>query len=250
MKTLRTPDDRFADLPGYDFEPHYADVADSDGGALRVHYLRRGGPVGTRGAPPARRAVLVLPVPHHDPRPDRGRAAGRRARPGRLRTLGQAHRAGRLHVRPARRVDARAPLRPPRPARGHAGLPGLGRADRAAPGGGAPGPLRPGGRGQHVPSHRGHQPGRGLLRLAALLAGGRAVPDRGHRPGWVCQAGVPRGGGGLRRAVPRRVVQGRGPGLPHAGAVPPRRPRPRRQRRRLGGPGRLRPPLPVRLQRR
>src|ERR1700678_1379800 len=42
MHALRTPDDRFADLPGYDFSPHYADVADSEGGTLRVHYLREG----------------------------------------------------------------------------------------------------------------------------------------------------------------------------------------------------------------
>jgi len=44
MKTLRTPDDRFANLPGYDFEPHYAEVADGEGGTLRVHYLREGDP--------------------------------------------------------------------------------------------------------------------------------------------------------------------------------------------------------------
>ena len=42
MHTLRTPDDRFADLPGYPFEPHYADIADGDGGTLRVHYLDEG----------------------------------------------------------------------------------------------------------------------------------------------------------------------------------------------------------------
>jgi haloalkane dehalogenase len=47
MKTLRTPDESFADLPGFDFEPHYADIADGDGGTLRVHYLREGDP----GAP-------------------------------------------------------------------------------------------------------------------------------------------------------------------------------------------------------
>jgi haloalkane dehalogenase len=42
MKTLRTPDDRFANLPGYDFAPHYAEVPDTDGGTLRVHYLDEG----------------------------------------------------------------------------------------------------------------------------------------------------------------------------------------------------------------
>ena len=35
---LRTPDERFSDLPGYPFEPHYADV---DGG-IRVHYVDEG----------------------------------------------------------------------------------------------------------------------------------------------------------------------------------------------------------------
>ena len=42
MQALRTTDDRFAGLPGYDFAPHYAEVADSEGGMLRVHYLREG----------------------------------------------------------------------------------------------------------------------------------------------------------------------------------------------------------------
>jgi len=46
MKTLRTPDERFADLPGFAFQPHYADIADGDGGTLRVHYLREGDPGG------------------------------------------------------------------------------------------------------------------------------------------------------------------------------------------------------------
>src|SRR3954468_5431058 len=39
MKTLRTPDEQFVDLPGFDFEPHYVDIDDGDGGRLRVHYL-------------------------------------------------------------------------------------------------------------------------------------------------------------------------------------------------------------------
>ena len=44
MKTLRTPDQRFVGLPGYDFAPTYADIADSEGGTLRVHYVREGDP--------------------------------------------------------------------------------------------------------------------------------------------------------------------------------------------------------------
>jgi haloalkane dehalogenase len=42
VQTLRTPDDRFTGLPGYDFEPHYVEVADGEGGSLRVHYLDEG----------------------------------------------------------------------------------------------------------------------------------------------------------------------------------------------------------------
>jgi haloalkane dehalogenase len=42
VNVLRTPDERFADLPGYPFEPHYLDVPDGDGGTLRVHYLDEG----------------------------------------------------------------------------------------------------------------------------------------------------------------------------------------------------------------
>jgi haloalkane dehalogenase len=37
MDVLRTPDERFAALPDYDFAPHYADV-----GGLRMHYLDEG----------------------------------------------------------------------------------------------------------------------------------------------------------------------------------------------------------------
>jgi haloalkane dehalogenase len=44
MKTLRTPDDCFADLPGFDFAPHYDEVDDGDGGTVRVHYLHEGDP--------------------------------------------------------------------------------------------------------------------------------------------------------------------------------------------------------------
>ncbi|MGB0114721.1 MAG: haloalkane dehalogenase [Ilumatobacteraceae bacterium] len=42
MKTLRTPDERFTDLPDYPFEPQYAEIPDGDGGTLRVHYLDEG----------------------------------------------------------------------------------------------------------------------------------------------------------------------------------------------------------------
>ena len=44
METVRTPDERFADLPGFPFEPHYAEIPDGEGGSLRVHYLDEGPP--------------------------------------------------------------------------------------------------------------------------------------------------------------------------------------------------------------
>ena len=47
VEALRTPDDRFADLPGWTFEPHYVEV---DG--LRVHYVDEG--------PPTAAPVLLL----------------------------------------------------------------------------------------------------------------------------------------------------------------------------------------------
>src|SRR5213078_2371350 len=44
VDAVRTPDERFAGLPGYPFPPHYVDVADGDGdgGMLREHHLDEG----------------------------------------------------------------------------------------------------------------------------------------------------------------------------------------------------------------
>ncbi len=42
MKTLRTPDERFADLPDFPYAPHYVSIDDGEGGELRVHYLDEG----------------------------------------------------------------------------------------------------------------------------------------------------------------------------------------------------------------
>ncbi len=52
MDRLRTPDERFDDLPGYPFAPHYVDVPSGNGEPLRVHYIDEGAP----DAPP----VLLL----------------------------------------------------------------------------------------------------------------------------------------------------------------------------------------------
>ncbi len=42
MRTLRTPDDRFADLPGFGYEPRHADVPDGTGGTLRMAWVAAG----------------------------------------------------------------------------------------------------------------------------------------------------------------------------------------------------------------
>jgi len=52
VKVLRTPDERFADLPGCPFAPRYVEIASGDGGRLRVHFVDEG----PRGADP----VLLL----------------------------------------------------------------------------------------------------------------------------------------------------------------------------------------------
>ena len=52
MKTLRTPEARFADLAGYPFAPNYVEVPDGEGGSLRMHYVDEG--------PPGAEPVLLL----------------------------------------------------------------------------------------------------------------------------------------------------------------------------------------------
>jgi len=42
MKYVRTPDERFANLPGYPFAPRYVNIPDGDGGILRLHYIDEG----------------------------------------------------------------------------------------------------------------------------------------------------------------------------------------------------------------
>lgn len=48
MKVLRTPDDRFENLPDYDFEPHYTTITDSEGHEIRIHHIEEG----PKDAPP------------------------------------------------------------------------------------------------------------------------------------------------------------------------------------------------------
>ncbi len=42
MKTLRTPEEQFENLPELPCSPNYVEVADGEGGVLRIHYLDEG----------------------------------------------------------------------------------------------------------------------------------------------------------------------------------------------------------------
>jgi haloalkane dehalogenase len=42
METLRTPDERFGDLPGFAYEPQYGEAPDGDGGTLRMAWVEAG----------------------------------------------------------------------------------------------------------------------------------------------------------------------------------------------------------------
>lgn len=42
MRILRTPEERFADLPDFGWEPRYGDVPDQEGGTLRMAYAEAG----------------------------------------------------------------------------------------------------------------------------------------------------------------------------------------------------------------
>lgn len=42
MRVLRTPDDRFDELPDFPFEPGYAELPDGEGGTLRMAYVEAG----------------------------------------------------------------------------------------------------------------------------------------------------------------------------------------------------------------
>ncbi len=53
METLRTPDDRFPGLADWPYAPHYTEIDDLDGGRLRVHWVDEGGRA-------TRRRVLLL----------------------------------------------------------------------------------------------------------------------------------------------------------------------------------------------
>jgi len=42
MRILRTPDERFENLPEFPWEPHYMTVRDDDGTDIRIHFVDEG----------------------------------------------------------------------------------------------------------------------------------------------------------------------------------------------------------------
>ena len=194
-----------------------------DGGTLRVHYLDEG-PRRTGRAVDARRAVVVLPLPQDDPgaRPTPGCAPSRPTSsasvaptsrrsgpttPTRATSSGCAPRCSTRSTSATSRSSCQdwgglIGLRlvgehPDRFARVVAANTFLPTGDRAA--------------------------GRGVPRLAALLADGRGLPRRRHRQRRLHDRRSPRRRRRLRRAVPRRDLQGGRAPVPDARADHARR---------------------------
>ena len=179
VKVLRTPDERFAELPDFPFEPHYVEIGRRDPRALP----RRGTGRRRARAADARRAVVVatstgtmIPVlvaaGHRCVAPDLV-GFGRSDKP-----TEQADYTYERHVDWMREVA----VRPARPARHHVLRPGLGRA-RSGCGSSPPStrPLRPRRRRQHRPAHRRPAADRGVPRVAELRRRRRRLPDRPDR---------------------------------------------------------------------
>ena len=206
-----------------------------DPGRRAADALRGRRPAGRSAGPDApRRTDVELPLPAHGPVVRRRGVPRPRARPGRLRQVGQAGEAVRAQLRPARRLGPRVG-RGARPPRDHARVPGLGVADRAAPGRRDGRPVRTGGRRQRLPAHGGAPRGDRVPGVAGVRpehAGLPGGPDRRHRD----QAQADQGrAGGVRRALPDPGVAGRAPGDARTwcrSGTTTRRPRP------TGWPGR------------
>ena len=154
MQTLRTPDERFAELPDFPYAPRYVEVDDGEGGRLRVAYVDEGPADGEtvllmHGEPTwsflYRRMIPVLV--------DAGLRVvapdlvgfGRSDKPAQRDDYSYARHVGWMRQALLDELDL---------SEDHPRGPGLGRADRAAPGRGAPRPVRPRRRREHRPPHR------------------------------------------------------------------------------------------------
>ena len=158
-----------------------------------------------------------------------------RARPRRLRSLRQADRAHRLHLRAPRRVDARRAVRRARPARRHARLPGLGRPHRPAARRRAPRSLRARRRREHVPADRRHAArARRSSAGSASRRRSRTSPSASSSAAAATTELARRRDRRVRRAVPRRHLQGGRAPVPDARADLARRSRRRPRTARRG----------------
>ena len=221
MKVLRTPDERFADLPDFPFAPHYVEIDDGDGGRLRVHYLDEGPADAAAGAAHARRAVVVVPLPAHDP--GARRRAGHRCIAPDLVGFGRSDKPTRAgDYTYARHVDwMRRAL-----------FDELDLRDITFFGQDWGGLDRPAARRRSSPTasprrRRQHRPARpATARRPTRSSRGRSSRQEvaGRSPSAASStAAAPsdarrRGGRRLRRAVPRRHLQGRRPAVPVARA--------------------------------
>ncbi len=238
MDVLRTPDDRFAGLPDYDFAPHYREVVAVDGTPSAVPLPGRGAPRRRPRPAAPRQPDLVLPLPAHGPGPRRPRPPGGGPRPDGPRALRQAGRPGRAS-RMAGHTDWMGQWLEAEDLRditlfcqdwggmlGLALLPDHG--DRFA---------------RVVASNTGSAGGSGRQRVHRTVVGlqpvGRRAAGRGAGAGRHHPCAVLRRGGGVRRAVPRRLLPG------GAQAVPRADPDPARQPRRAAGQGHLGVPRDV-----
>ena len=255
MAALRTPDDRFDGLPDFPFAPHYVEVDDDagGGGTLRVHYLDEGpraGPVVLlmHGEPSwcflYRKMIPVLT------------AAGLRCIAPDLVGFGRSDKpTERDAYTYARHVEwMRAALFDALDLHDITlRRPGLGRAHRAATGRRASGSLRTRRDRQHVPADGRHSARRRVPRLAAVLADGRGLRGRVHRRHRLPHDARRRGDRRVRRAVPRRHLQGRAPASSRCSSrrrptIPPRPRTARRGRRCARGRSRSSPRSPTRMR--
>ena len=226
METSARPTTASPTCPTTPSRPHYAEIPDGDGGTLRVHYLDEG--------PADAAPVLLL---HGEPSwsflyrhmiPPLV-AAGHRVVVPDLVGFGRSDKptdGHRLQLRPPRRLDVGAACSTSSTcatsrssARTGVGSIGLrlvaAQPDRYAR-------VVVGNTGLPTGERRAE---RGVPRVAEVLPGVAELPDRHHRQRRLRHRPRTRGDRRLRRAVPRRHLQGRRPHLPVVRADEPRRPR-------------------------
>ena len=235
MDVLRTPDERFADLPGYPFEPHYATIDDLDGGELRVHYLDEGDPAAApvllmHGEPSwsflyRHMVEPLVAAGHRVVAPDLV-GFGRSDKPAAPDDYSYARHVRWMEQLLVEQLDLRDVTFF---GQDWGGLVGLrivaAHPDRFAR-------VVVGNTG--LPTGHG-KPSEAFLAWQQFAATAERFPVGGIINGGCATDLAPRGDRRLRRPVPGRLLQGGRPDLPDPGAHQPRRPRGAGQPGRLGG---------------